>query len=235
MKQSKADIIEIVLLVREQFSSIPDKHRINRYRLNAVNQIAHRRNVNKTTIKNSYMRASQFNDTKHFQKCLEDWLLNESNELINIITRYIPMHEKEDVIAALQNKKTEVQKLLDYEVMDSVSQNKYPEGRSKIDIHLTKERKQQLVSDAKQEWKKYSNGDIKCSVCNFSFFKKYGIYGKDFIEAHHNTPISELTEETVVRISDLSPVCSNCHRIIHRKRPFLSISELREIVHVHGI
>jgi len=133
----------------------------------------------------------------------------------------------------LENEKAEVQKLLDYEAMDSVSQNKYPEGRSKIDIHLTKKRKQQLVSDAKQEWKKNSNGDIKCTVCNLSFLKKYLIYGQDFIEAPHNKPISELTEETVMKISDLSPVCSNCHRIIHRERPFLSIHELREIVQAH--
>ena len=222
-----------MVLVKDQFNDNPDKYRINKYRNNALNEIAHRRNRERNTIADAYIRGYQINGTSNFQRYLEDWILNKSNELIDIVTRFIPEREREDVIAILQGKKTEVQKLLDYEVMDSISQSKYPEGRSKIDIHLTKERKQQLVYDAKQVWKKSSNGDIKCSVCNFSFFDKYGIYGQDFIEAHHNTPISELTKETVMKISDLSPVCSNCHRIIHRKRPFLSIAQLREIVQSH--
>lgn len=232
MNQSTADVIEIMTLVRDQFNEKPDKSRLKQFRINALNQIALRRSRKRTTIANAYIRELKphINGTIEFQKYLDDWILNDSNELIDVIKHFIPEWEREETIIDLQKKKTEVQKLLDFEVMDSISQKKYPEGRSKIYIHLTKERKQQLVADAKQNWKSIGNGDVKCSVCEFSFFKKYGIYGQDFIEAHHNIPISELSEETVMKISDLSPVCSNCHRIIHRRRPFLSIDELREIV-----
>jgi hypothetical protein len=31
------------------------------------------------------------------------------------------------------------------------------------------------------------------------------------------------------RVEDLVLVCANCHRIIHRKRPWLSIGELRTL------
>jgi len=150
--------------------------------------------------------------------------------IIGVLKQFIPEPERTEMFTDLLNKKTEVQKLLDWEVTDTVSQKKCPEGRSKIEIHLTKERKQQLVADAKLHWKSINSGDVKCSVCGFSFLSKYGIYGKDFIEAHHNIPISELSKETVMKISDLSPVCSNCHRIIHRNRPFLSIDQLRNII-----
>jgi len=151
LKKSTADLIEIMVLVKDQFNDNPDKYRINKYRNNALNEIAHRRNRERNTIANAYIRGYQINGTSNFQRYLEDWILNKSNELIDIVTRFIPEREREDVIAILQGKKTEVQKLLDYEVMDSISQSKYPEGRSKIDIHLTKERKQQLVYDAKHK------------------------------------------------------------------------------------
>ena len=236
MKQSTADVIEIMVLVRDLFDAEPDKHLLKQFRINALNQIGERRGRERNTIANAYIRELKpyINGTTEFQKYLNEWILDESNELIDIIARFIPEWEREDTLGDLQNDKTEVQKLLDYEALDSVSQKKYPEGLSKIDIHLTKERKLQLVIDAKIEWSQNSNGDVKCSVCQFSFLEKYGVYGQGFIEAHHNFPISELSEETIMKISDLSPVCSNCHRIIHRKRPFLSVNELRKIVDNKG-
>ena len=232
MNQSITDVIEIMTFVREQFEDNPDPSRLNQFRLNARNQIAQRRERTKNTIANAYIRELQpyIHGTREFQQHLNDWILNNSDELIEVITHLIPERDRAEIITDLQSTKTDVQKILDWEVMDSISQAKYPEGRSKIDIHLTKERRQQLVADAKLYWNSNSNGDVKCSVCEFSFLKQYGRYGQGFIEAHHKLPISELTKETVMKISDLAPVCSNCHRIIHRKRPFLKIDELRNII-----
>ena len=56
-----------------------------------------------------------------------------------------------------------------------------------------------------------------------------GDRGKNYIECHHNTPVSGLNEGDVTKLSDLTLLCSNCHRIIHRKKPWLTIDELREI------
>jgi len=44
LKKSTADLIEIMVLVKDQFNDNPDKYRINKYRNNALNEIAHRRN-----------------------------------------------------------------------------------------------------------------------------------------------------------------------------------------------
>lgn len=75
----------------------------------------------------------------------------------------------------------------------------------------------------------------KCSVCGFDFEKVYGKRGIGFIEVHHLTPLSESNSEiTVNPLTDLMPVCSNCHRMIHRDRShFLSVVELKVIISEH--
>ncbi len=60
----------------------------------------------------------------------------------------------------------------------------------------------------------------KCSICGFDFYEKYGEIGKDFIEVHHTTPVSEMGEGYKIDIDrDLIPVCSNCHSMLHRRKP----------------
>lgn len=71
----------------------------------------------------------------------------------------------------------------------------------------------------------------KCKACNFDFEKKYGERGKGFIEVHHLKPVSELGGTNVDPETDLTVVCSNCHRMIHRKKnDVLSLEELNKII-----
>lgn len=72
----------------------------------------------------------------------------------------------------------------------------------------------------------------KCMVCGFDFYATYGELGRDFIEVHHTKPLYSLDEEIKVNPeTDLVCVCSNCHRMIHRKRNLiLSIEELKELI-----
>lgn len=68
-----------------------------------------------------------------------------------------------------------------------------------------------------------------CKVCGFNFQEKYGEWGKDFIEVHHSIPLAENGERETDVKKDLTVVCSNCHRMIHRKRGFaLTIEELKK-------
>jgi 5-methylcytosine-specific restriction protein A len=67
-----------------------------------------------------------------------------------------------------------------------------------------------------------------CAVCGFSFERVYGALGRRYVEVHHLNPIANFGESALVDpISDLRPVCSNCHRMLHKQRPPLSIEELR--------
>lgn len=69
-----------------------------------------------------------------------------------------------------------------------------------------------------------------CVVCGFNFGDIFGELGEGFIHVHHLVPISERDEEYEIDpIHDLRPVCPNCHAMLHRESPPLSIDELRNI------
>lgn len=71
-----------------------------------------------------------------------------------------------------------------------------------------------------------------CSVCGFDFEKVYGTRGKGFIHVHHIKALSEIRKEYVIDpISDLRPVCPNCHAIIHSGSEMLTIESLRALIH----
>src|SRR5262245_50754507 len=68
-----------------------------------------------------------------------------------------------------------------------------------------------------------------CSVCGFDFEKSYGVLGRGFIHVHHLTEISAIGPTYKIDpIKVLRPVCPNCHAMVHRGVPALSISELRK-------
>ncbi len=77
----------------------------------------------------------------------------------------------------------------------------------------------------------------RCMVCDFDFEEVYGELGKDFIEVHHTKPLSSLDEEIIVDPEkDLVCLCSNCHRMVHRKKDkILSVEELKEIMEGQSI
>ncbi|MEL7597738.1 MAG: HNH endonuclease, partial [Clostridiaceae bacterium] len=72
----------------------------------------------------------------------------------------------------------------------------------------------------------------KCRVCGFNFESVYGELGKGFIEVHHIKPLYDLEEEVYINpLTDLVCLCSNCHRMIHRKKDgIFSVKELRELI-----
>jgi len=79
----------------------------------------------------------------------------------------------------------------------------------------------------REDWKIY------CEACNFCYdlfyWKKLS---KNYIEIHHKKPVfkyewEDLEKSLKKALKNLSPVCANCHRIIHRnKTKILEIEEL---------
>ncbi|WP_228126531.1 HNH endonuclease [Candidatus Marinarcus aquaticus] len=103
------------------------------------------------------------------------------------------------------------------------------EGKSKYRRHLVRERDSKIIKLAKIKFKK-EIGKLYCEVCGFDFEKTYGKIGTDFIEGHHNIGVSELKEDQKTRIEDISLVCSNCHKMLHRRKPWLTVNELKAII-----
>ncbi|MBD1889186.1 DUF3427 domain-containing protein [Coleofasciculus sp. FACHB-SPT9] len=70
-----------------------------------------------------------------------------------------------------------------------------------------------------------------CYICGFNFGKIFGKLGEGFIHVHHLRPLSEIREEYEVNpVEDLRPVCPNCHAMIHRRSPPLSIEEVKVLI-----
>ena len=69
----------------------------------------------------------------------------------------------------------------------------------------------------------------------FDFASVYGPLGEGFIHVHHSVPIGTIKEEYKIDPkTDLTPVCPNCHAMIHRAEPPLGVEELRNHVHQTG-
>lgn len=105
----------------------------------------------------------------------------------------------------------------------------FPEGKLVERTHKSRERNYQVIQLAKQNFKR-QNGQLYCQICNFNFETYYGQIGKDFIEGHHTIAVCDMTPEHKTKVEDIAILCSNCHRIVHKKRPWLSMSELKEIL-----
>ncbi|QIG21454.1 restriction endonuclease [Pseudomonas monteilii] len=76
----------------------------------------------------------------------------------------------------------------------------------------------------------------KCFVCSFEFEKVYGELGKGFIHVHHLKPLSEQGGEyNLDPEQDLRPVCPNCHAMLHRSVPALTIEELQRQMYLASL
>lgn len=106
----------------------------------------------------------------------------------------------------------------------------YPqyENRKRVTSHLHRERSKLLAAECK------IRDNYECQVCGLRFKDAYGRLGIEFAEAHHRVPLSQLRENVRTQMDDLTTVCANCHRMLHRmegKRD--DMKKLKTIVHKH--
>jgi|GEM_PF-761921 len=122
----------------------------------------------------------------------------------------------------------ETRQLLGAEEMQTALAAPSIEGRILSSTHFRRERNSKLVERLKDEYFDI-HGYIDCGVCAFNFERQYGERGHKFMEAHHLKPLSQLSPEgEQITTDDLALVCANCHRMIHRKSPWLTITQLRK-------
>ena len=103
------------------------------------------------------------------------------------------------------------------------------EGRVLTRAHRIRERNNGLVAKKKQQVLK-STGSLACEACGFNFRDRYGERGSGYAECHHAKPVSELKPSERTKLGDLVVLCANCHRMVHRRRPWLSLDELRTVL-----
>ncbi|MBB5066158.1 HNH endonuclease [Granulicella mallensis] len=108
-----------------------------------------------------------------------------------------------------------------------------PEGRVLTRLHRVRERNAKLAKRKKDHVFK-KTGALRCEACQFDFVARYGQDARNCIECHHIMPLSQLPEHTKTTLDDLALVCANCHRVIHKRKQWLTIAELRKLLQQSG-
>jgi 5-methylcytosine-specific restriction protein A len=115
------------------------------------------------------------------------------------------------------------------EAEEWLDEEEFPEGKIITKAHRRKERSKAAVKKKKAQALRQT-GKLECEACGFEFRTRYGESSRDIIECHHIKPLAEVVTERTTRLSDLALVCANCHRVLHRVRPWMSITQLRRIL-----
>lgn len=103
------------------------------------------------------------------------------------------------------------------------------EGKVLSKIHKYRERDRKITKKKKESVLRRT-GRLKCEACGFDFSEVYGDRGIGFAECHHRVPVSEISPDQKTKLQDLAIICANCHRMIHRSKPWLTIEELTELM-----
>lgn len=68
----------------------------------------------------------------------------------------------------------------------------------------------------------------RCQCCDLKLSEVYDELGEGLIHVHHLVPISSVGKRYKIDpIRDLVPICPNCHAIIHRQNPPLTIDDVK--------
>lgn len=154
-----------------------------------------------------------------------DWLSNEQKKYpigsapISTLTEI-----KKDIVERLKNLYCIND---DYSTQLKMTKSiEYNEGE--IVEKISKEYKRE--PEVRKQFLATKSRPYKCEVCGFEFEKIYGQLGKDYIEVHHIEQLSKRKRKRTNVNKDLICLCSNCHSMIHRREPCLTVEELNEIV-----
>jgi hypothetical protein len=85
--------------------------------------------------------------------------------------------------------------------------------------------------DRKARWLCIEHYGAACFVCGFTFKDVYGEEADGLIHVHHLTPLATVGSEYAVDpITDLRPLCPNCHAVAHLNGGCKPIEELQLMV-----
>lgn len=112
--------------------------------------------------------------------------------------------------------------------IDDLGDAEATEGRLLERRHFARERDRALRAKKIAHHLK-SHNYLACQICGFDFQAVYGDRGAGYIECHHTTPL-HTSGETKTKLDDLILICANCHRMIHRRNPWLTADQLRMFI-----
>ena len=142
------------------------------------------------------------------------------------------LDENEEVYDSLKSqgfKEVDISKQVEKDFKELVIE----EGSIELKGIRQRKRSQKLREEKIKEIKEKNKGKISCVVCDFDFSDKYDGHGEGYIEIHHLEPVSlgSTSQNMKDALKKVVPLCSNCHRMVHRDKDNLLTPEaLRKIV-----
>lgn len=133
------------------------------------------------------------------------------------------------VAAAIKRTIAALPQLASTASLDTLDEVEAVEGAILTKLHRYRERDRKIVARKKASLAD-SQGRIRCEACSFDFSEYYGERGIGFAEVHHLQPLEAMLAGAKTRLLDLAVLCANCHRMIHARRPWLTIDELKAIL-----
>ena len=111
--------------------------------------------------------------------------------------------------------------------------NTITEGKMTVKQAKVRERSKKLRDAAIKHYT--VDGKIVCFTCGFDFAKAYGKHGEGYIQVHHEKPVCQYDNQGFnayisEAVTNMKPLCANCHCMIHRKRNPITVAELERIV-----
>ncbi|RYY45760.1 MAG: HNH endonuclease [Chitinophagaceae bacterium] len=153
------------------------------------------------------------------------------NEFVNQQDKLHAIAKEIKLIARNSDLKHEIAKI---EEDDLTRTDGVIEGEILYKLHKVRERDSKIIEEKKKYYYN-QHGQLDCEACKFQFQPFYGNIGSGFIECHHKNPLFTLQAETKTMLNDLALVCSNCHRMLHRSREYLSIDDLAMMIYYEGL
>jgi len=116
-------------------------------------------------------------------------------------------------------------------LVDPSDDEEFYEGRILTELHKRRERDPRIrkrLLDSRR-----TRGKLTCDLCSRQSIVDNSVFEDAIFEAHHTMPLS-MASLRLTRIADLSLLCANCHRLIHRaisaNKRWLSIAECRQFL-----
>ncbi|HCD1616949.1 TPA: HNH endonuclease [Serratia marcescens] len=139
----------------------------------------------------------------NFSNVHDDWKDRTDEELEGFVTSLVIYSSPQD----------DVESLLD---------ESETEGGKRVYISKAYERNKKLRDEALR-----IHG-FSCAACKFNFEEVYGSIGEHYAEVHHMIELAKGGVRNTDPLKDLIVLCSNCHRMVHRKKDTcLTIEELK--------
>lgn len=100
------------------------------------------------------------------------------------------------------------------------------EGNPKLRQHYVLERRPEIVREKKRLFR-LEHGHLFCEACGDDLVGTYGEIAEDCFEVHHIIPLSQLRSSSSTQPKDLAILCPNCHAVIHKIDPILTLQAFR--------